>query len=106
MLEGRMEPPPLGRTTYHVETTLRFDNSASASSTLLEVVTRDRLGLLYRISNVLSAHGCNIEVVLVDTQGHKAIDVFYLTREGGQIDEQWQASIAQELRRVLDAFSV
>lgn len=64
-------------------------------------MTRDRLGLLYRISNVLSAQGCNIEVVLVDTQGHKAIDVFYLTRQGAQIDDEWQAAIAKELRRVL-----
>jgi len=101
MIEGRLDAPPLGRTTYQVETTLRFDNSASASSTLLEVVTRDRLGLLYRISNVLSAHGCNIEVVLVDTQGHKAIDVFYLTRQGTQLDSEWQGAIAKELRRVL-----
>ena len=50
---------------------------------------------------MLSAQGCNIEVVLVDTQGHKAIDVFYLTRKGAQVDAEWQAAIEKELRRVL-----
>ncbi len=102
LIEGRAERPALGRASYRVETRIRFDSEASASSTLLEVITRDRHGLLYRIANVLSAHGCNIEVVLVDTQGQKAIDVFYLTRDGAPLDPEWQAALGAELRRVLD----
>ncbi len=80
---------------------IHFDNSASATSTLLEVVTNDRPGLLYRISSMLSAHECNIEVVLVDTQGHKAKDVFYITRHGAALDLEWQAALRNELMRVL-----
>lgn len=103
MMEGRLPRPALGRASYRVPTSVRFDSSASATSTLLEVVTRDRPGLLYRISNVLSAHGCNIEVVLVDTQGHKAIDVFYVTRQGAPLDEEWQDALEKELLRVLES---
>lgn len=102
LLAGRADRPVLGRSSYRVETRVRFDDAASAHSTLLEVITRDRVGLLYRIANVLSAHGCNIEVVLVDTQGQKAIDVFYVTREGRPLDVEWQTAIANELRRVLE----
>lgn len=103
MLQGRLDQPPPGRASYRVETRIRFDSAASASSTMLEVVTRDRPGLLYRISNVLSAHGCNIEVVLADTEGPRVMDVFYVTRQGGPLDAQWQASIESELRRVLES---
>ena len=102
MIAGRLDQPAPGRASYRVETRVRFDNSASAHSTLLEVVTRDRPGLLYRISNVLSAHGCNIEVVLADTQGPKVIDVFYVTRGGSPLDAEWQAALEKELRRVLE----
>ena len=102
LIAGRLDRPPPGRTRYRVETRIRFDNPASAHSTLLEVVTRDRSGLLYLMSNVLSAHGCNIEVVLADTQGPKVIDVFYVTREGSPLDVEWQSALEKELCRVLE----
>ena len=102
MIAGRLDRPVPGRASYRVETRVRFDSSASAHSTLLEVITRDRPGLLYRISNVLSAHGCNIEVVLADTQGPMVIDVFYVTREGGPLDPEWQSALAKELCRILE----
>jgi UTP:GlnB (protein PII) uridylyltransferase len=65
------------------------------------VEARGRPGLLHRISNVLSAQGRNIEALLVDTQGHKAVDVFYITRGGGALDADWEAALDKELRRVL-----
>ena len=102
MIAGRLDQPAPGRARYRVETRVRFDSSASAHSTLLEVVTRDRPGLLYRMSNVLSAHGSNIEVVLADTQGPMVIDVFYLTREGGPLHPEWQSALEKELCRVLE----
>src|SRR5262249_15076910 len=63
-----------------------FDNDASDSATLLEIVAEDRPGLLYDVASVLSNSGCNIELVLVDTEAHKAMDVFYLSVNGHKIE--------------------
>ena len=48
-------------------------------ATMIQIIATDRPGLLYSVASVLSEGGCNIEVVMVDTQGRKAIDVFYVT---------------------------
>jgi [protein-PII] uridylyltransferase len=76
-----------------VETRLRYDDESSPGSTLLEVITQDRPGLLYTISSTLAAENCNIEVALIDTEGAMAHDVFYLTREGEKLTREQQRAI-------------
>ena len=82
-----------------VPTTLIFDDASSDQCTLMEIVTQDRPGLLYGIGSALSRLGCNIEVALIDTEGQKAIDVFYLTGQGKKLAPQKQ----ELLREVLNA---
>jgi [protein-PII] uridylyltransferase len=77
---------------------LRFDNQSSSHSTLLELVAQDRPGLLFDISSTLAGLGCNIEVALVDTEGQRAIDVFYLTHHGAKLDASMQETVGDALR--------
>lgn len=65
---------------------IRFDNLASDSSTLLNFAGEDRPGLLFDLASALTKADCNIEVVLVNTEGHQAIDVLYITQQGGKLD--------------------
>jgi [protein-PII] uridylyltransferase len=85
-----------------VETRVEFDDEASSHSTLLEVVTQDTTGLLRALSLTLAAHGCNIEVALVDTEGETAIDVFYLTRNGGKLDKDEERVLRRALVQAIE----
>jgi len=40
-----------------------------------------------------SSLSCNIDVVLIDTQGNKAVDVFYVACEGKKLTEPLQEAI-------------
>jgi [protein-PII] uridylyltransferase len=76
---------------------VRFDNEASPAATLVEIVAEDRPGLLYDLASTLSRSGCNIDVVLIDTEGHKAIDVFYVTVNGQPVDSEFQVPLRRDL---------
>jgi [protein-PII] uridylyltransferase len=84
-----------------VETRTGFDDTSSAHSTLLEIVAQDRPGLLYDIGSTLARLGCNIEVALIDTEGQKVIDVFYLTEQGKKLTAEKQESLRQALSAAL-----
>jgi [protein-PII] uridylyltransferase len=79
-----------------------FDDSASSHSTLLQVVAQDTPGLLRALSLTLAEHGCNIEVALVDTEGETAIDVFYVTLEGGKLSASHQDALRTALLEAIE----
>ena len=64
-------------------------------------MARDRPGLLHRISELLADSACNIEAALVETQGEKAIDVFYLTQRGKKLSEEEAQALRETLLRSL-----
>ena len=94
LLSGRRPAAPK-RT--RIAPTVLLKNDAVPGTTLLEIVAEDRPGLLYDLASAISRAGCDIEVVLIDTEAHRALDVFYLKYGGGRIPEDLHASIKAEL---------
>jgi [protein-PII] uridylyltransferase len=54
--------------------------------------------LLYDLASAIFSSGANIEVVLVDTEAHKAIDVFYVTAGGKKLAPETIEKLEVELR--------
>jgi [protein-PII] uridylyltransferase len=94
---GRRKAPKVA-----VQPRVEFNDEASSHSTLMEVVAQDLPGLLRALSLTLAAHGHNIEVALVDTEGETAIDVFYLTYEGAKLEKQQQRSLRAALLHAME----
>jgi len=92
---------PLPSRKARVEPTVYMDDHASQSATLIQVVAEDRPGLLYDMASTISSRGASIDVVLIDTEAHKAIDVFYVTAGGEKLAADKQAELKQALLAVL-----
>jgi [protein-PII] uridylyltransferase len=97
MLERRVRPAP-PKAADRLRPAIYFDAEASAHATLVEIIAEDRIGLLYDLANVFAESNCSIEVVLIDTEAHKALDVFYLTKEGRKLTENEQFVLEDRLR--------
>ena len=82
--------PTLPSRKARIPARVRFDVEASDTATLIEIVAEDRPGLLYDVATAITSTGGNIEVVLIDTQAHKAIDVFYVTANGAKLAQDRQ----------------
>jgi [protein-PII] uridylyltransferase len=74
------------RVTPGVATDIRIHDD-STHATIIEVSTRDRVGVLYAITQTLADLGLDISLAKVSTEGEKVADVFYVTRGGRRITE-------------------
>ena len=101
LLKGRLAGAMVRPPKVAVSTAIHFDEGSSDHCTLVEVVTQDRPGLLFGIGSALARLECNIDVALIDTEGHKAIDVFYLTSEGKKLTAQKQELLREVLQATL-----
>jgi len=101
LLKGRLAASVTRPPKVLVPTAINFDEGSSDHCTLVEVVTQDRPGLLYGIGSALARLACNIDVALIDTEGQKAIDVFYLTAQGKKLTAQKQELLREVLQATL-----
>ena len=103
MLRDRLKSEKTNGMKVKIETQIEFDDRSSAQSTLVQVLTQDRPGLLYRMCSVMSKQECNIEIALIETEGQMAIDVFYLRSGGEKLGSDRQAALRKALQEELAA---
>jgi [protein-PII] uridylyltransferase len=103
MLRDRMRSEAKNGTKVKVDTRIEIDDESSSTSTLVQIVAQDRLGLLHRICSRFSHQHCNIEIALIDTEGQVAIDAFYLTADGKKLAPPRQAELKTDLLEELQS---
>ncbi len=69
---------------WELPTRIRIDTESAKTRTIIEVESEDRLGLLHRISKVLTRHGLSIHVARISTEKGAAIDTFYVRTAAGK----------------------
>ncbi len=99
LLKSRPKPKTRMKLTPVVEVTTR----EHARSTLVEIVSEDRPGLLYDLASAISDQGCSIDVTLIDTEATKALDVFYVTRKGAALTPEEEFNLATALEAAVRA---
>jgi [protein-PII] uridylyltransferase len=95
LLRNRPQPPKRAHRT--VKPRVQFDSGACDTATLVEILAEDRPGLLYDLASAFSSLSCNIDVVLIDTQGHKAVDVFYVASAGTKLTPALESALEAKL---------
>jgi len=100
-LRGR-EHSLFNRRPMRVTPVVHADNTSSKRYTIIDIIADDELGLLYRISRVMSQNGCDVGLVLIATEGRRAIDVFHITKSGRKLSTAEQAELSAHLQRMLE----
>jgi [protein-PII] uridylyltransferase len=78
---------------------VEIDNHVSESFTVIDVFTRDRIGILFTISRTLFQLGLSIHLAKITTAVDRVLDVFYVTdAEGRKIEG---AEALERIRRTL-----
>jgi [protein-PII] uridylyltransferase len=75
--KARADAPRPGRLP-DLPTTVTYGEDASGRSTVVEVHTVDRIGVLYAITSAIAELELDIVVARVQTIGHEVTDVFYV----------------------------
>jgi [protein-PII] uridylyltransferase len=81
---------------------IHCDNQSSRRYTILDIIANNAIGLLHRISRVMSRHGCDVDLVLISTEGEKAIDVFHITQGGAKLSDAAERALTADLQRTLE----
>lgn len=97
LLEGKEKSVVFRPVSAPFEPAIYFENEYPGDYTIMEIVAPDSIGLLYRIGREISGLRCNIELVLINTEGDKAVDVFYLTHETGKLDGRLQEDLSERI---------
>lgn len=106
ILAGRVDPATrLARTAgRELEPAVAVRPEASRRSTVLEVRTADRPGVVHVVCRALADAGIAVRSAHVSTLGPQAVDVFYLHEEAaGALGDERAAEAAHAVRRALTA---
>ena len=101
LLRGRLRSV-MHRRRKRGPTIVHGDNQHSRKYTVLEIVADDAPGLLHRISRAVSGEGCDVHLVLIATEGKRAIDVLHVTKGGVKVPDDDLSALGQRLEQALE----
>ncbi len=84
------------------QTAVTFNTVAATDATIIQVRTEDRIGVLYRLTEILSSMGLDIVSAKIQTIANEVVDTFYVTGATGPVlSEEHQREIELALQHGL-----
>ncbi len=97
--KGRLVNPRFSSARFRPS--VYFENEPTRRYTIMELVAPDAVGLLYTIADRISSLRCNIDLVLINTEGERAVDIFYLSRDGCRIGPGLQQELEAQILQAI-----
>lgn len=97
------KPPSKKDAAFDIPAGVTIRNSVSRDYTVIETYGRDRPGLLHDLARIIRNHDAIINSAKINTQGLKAVDVFYVRDARGHKiqDDERLAPLRNELNKTL-----
>ncbi len=67
---------------------VKVEQRTSEHHTIVDIHTKDEVGLLSRLCRSISSFGCDIAFACINTMGDVAVDVFYVARAGSKLSDE------------------
>ena len=88
-----------------IKADVRILDEASEHSTVIEVRSRDALGLLYAITSAIAELDLDIHTAKIDTLGERVVDVFYVrTSWGAKLEDEQASELGEAIRHRVQRF--
>ena len=85
---------PSRKDSFIIEPRVLIDNLSSKTHTLIEINSKDKIGLLHTLASELFLMGLHISTARISTYGVRVVDVFYIKNmTGGKITEKDKINI-------------
>jgi len=104
--KAHRQAPPRPLQGVDFPTRIAIDNKAHPSYTLIQIQTRDRLGLLYSLLSCFGREAISIALSRISTQNGAATDTFYVTDSATRAkitDAQRIAALQQKLHTATES---
>jgi len=85
-----------------LKTKVVIDNISARAHSVIDVFTADRVGLLHTLAKTLFDLGLTVDLARISTEGHRALDAFYVrTSDGQRLEGEAASRVVEAIHQAL-----
>lgn len=86
-----------------LKTKVVIDNVSARTHSVIDVFTADRVGLLHTLAKTLFDLGLTVDLARISTEGHRALDAFYVrTSDGQRLEGEAAGRVVEAIQQALN----
>jgi [protein-PII] uridylyltransferase len=85
-----------------LKTKVMIDNVSARGHSVVDVFTADRVGLLHTLARTFFDLGLTVDLARISTEGHRALDAFYVrTSDGKRLEGETARAVVEAVQQAL-----